>query len=356
MDVDLAWTEGCSVETNAAAPHAPAGHPPVRSRRIGVLLVNLGTPDEPTAPAVRRYLAEFLSDRRIVDYPRALWLPLLHGVILNVRPARTAKAYASIWREETKESPLRYFTRKSAERLTSGADDGVMIDWAMRYGNPSIAERLGALQEAGCDRILVVPLYPQYSATTTASVNDAVFDALKSMRWQPAIRTAPAFHDDPVYIGALAATTRAFLAAQSWAPERVILSFHGLPKRYFESGDPYHCHCAKTARLLRTAMGWDEEFAPLTFQSKFGREEWLGPATDLTIEELARSGVRRVAVLTPGFVADCIETLEEIGMEARESFLHAGGEEFANIPCLNDSDEMIELLRTLVARETAGWR
>ncbi len=356
MDVDLTWTDGQGIETQAAAPHAPAGHPPVRVRRIGVLLVNLGTPDEPTAPAVRRYLAEFLSDRRIVDYPRALWLPLLHGVILNVRPARTAKAYASIWRDETQESPLRYFTRRSAERLMSGSKDGVIIDWAIRYGNPSIAERLGALQEAGCDRILVVPLYPQYSATTTASVNDAVFDALKAMRWQPAIRTAPAFHDDPVYVGALAETTRAFLAAQAWAPERVILSFHGLPKRYFESGDPYHCHCAKTARLLRTAMGWNEEFAPLTFQSKFGREEWLGPATDLTIEELGRNGVRRVAVLTPGFVADCIETLEEIGIEARESFLHAGGEEFANIPCLNDSDEMIELLRTLVERETAGWR
>lgn len=356
MDVDLAWTHDHGRETQDAAPHAPAGHPPVRQRRIGVLLVNLGTPDEPTAPAVRRYLAEFLSDRRIVDYPRALWLPLLHGVILNVRPARTAKAYASVWRQDTGESPLRYFTRASAERLRAVSDDGVVIDWAMRYGNPSIAERLGALQSQGCDRILVVPLYPQYSATTTASVNDAVFDALKNMRWQPAIRTAPAFHDDPVYIGALAQTTNAFLAAQSWAPERVILSFHGLPKRYFESGDPYHCHCAKTARLLRTAMGWDETFAPLTFQSKFGREAWLGPATDLTIEELARNGVRRIAVLTPGFVADCIETLEEIGIEARESFHHAGGEEFVNIPCLNDSDEMIELLRAIVARETAGWR
>lgn len=304
------------------ANHAPAEHPTIRRGRIGVLLVNLGTPDAPTAKAVRRYLAEFLSDKRVVDLPRALWLPILHGVILNVRPALTAKNYAKIWDSETNESPLRKFTRNQATGLGERIDArNVVIDWAMRYGVPSIADRLSALKDSGCDRILVIPLYPQYSATTTASVVDGVSHALLKMRWQPAIRIAPAFHDEPAYIDALAGVYERWLETIDWAPERVILSFHGLPQRYFKAGDPYHCHCAKTARLLREKLGWSEEFAPLAFQSKFGREPWLEPATDAMIEELGAAGVKNLAVMMPGFVADCIETLEEIDIAARETFL-----------------------------------
>ncbi|WP_428407194.1 ferrochelatase [Hyphococcus sp.] len=332
----------------------PADHPPIAAAKTAVLLVNLGTPDAPEAGAVRRYLREFLSDERIVDLPRALWLPVLHGVILNVRPAATAKNYAKIWRGESNESPLRYYTRVQAEALAARLH-GVDVRWAMRYGNPSVAAELNAMKEAGCERILVIPLYPQYSATTTASVTDAVFDAVKKMRWQPAIRTAPAFHDDPLYIEALAAVTRRHLAAQSFTPERIVISFHGLPQRYFDLGDPYHCHCAKTARLLREKMGWTEEFAPMAFQSKFGREKWLEPATDATIEKLAGEGVRKLAVIMPGFVADCIETLEEIDIAGRESFMEAGGEAFTAIPCLNDAPETITLLEMLARRETAGW-
>lgn len=335
--------------------HGPDDHPLVAQGDVGVLIVNLGTPDAPTAAAVRRYLAEFLSDRRIVDLPRALWLPVLYGVILNVRPAATAKNYAKIWRTESDESPLRHYTRAQAEALAVTLGDSVRVDWAMRYGTPSIADRLRALKDEGCDRILVVPLYPQYSATTTASVSDAVFDAMKEMRWQPALRFAPAFHDEPVYIEGLASVTQRRLSAFDWTPERVLLSFHGLPQRYFEAGDPYHCHCAKTARLLREKMGWAEDFAPMTFQSKFGREKWLEPATDETIETLAAEGVKNIAVITPGFVSDCIETLEEIAIAGRETFIKAGGDHFAAIPCLNDSPEMIALLETLVRRETAGW-
>lgn len=333
----------------------PADHPQVKQGRVGVLLVNLGTPDAPTAGAVRRYLAEFLSDRRIVDLPRALWLPILHGVILNVRPAATAKNYAKIWRRESNESPLRYYTRAQAAGLSEVKIDQVTVDWAMRYGAPSIPDRLEALAQQGCNRILVVPLYPQYSATTTSSVADAVFDAARAMRWQPALRIAPPFHDDPAYISALAAVTRRRFKETGWAPERVVISFHGLPQRYFDAGDPYHCHCAKTARLLRTAMGWTEDFAPMAFQSKFGREKWLEPSTEDTIKALGQAGVKKLSVITPGFVADCIETLEEIGIAARETFMEAGGEAFDAIPCLNDAPEAIDLLQAIMRRETAGW-
>jgi ferrochelatase len=330
-------------------------HPTFPPEKVGVLIVNLGTPEAATPASVRRYLREFLSDRRIVDLPRALWLPVLHGVILNVRPAATAKNYAKIWRKESDESPLRYFTRAQAEKLGVKLTDGFLIDWAMRYGAPSIRERMNTLANAGATRILIIPLYPQYSATTTASVMDAVSDTLRDMRWQPAIRSAPPFHDDPAYIAALAAVTRRRLESLGWAPERIILSFHGLPERYFLAGDPYHCHCQKTARLLRAEMGWTEEFAPLAFQSKFGREKWLEPSTEGTLHALAQEGVKKVAVITPGFVSDCIETLEEIDIAAREAFLTAGGEAFDAIPCLNDEPEMIDLLETLTRRETAGW-
>lgn len=334
----------------------PAEHPAIPGEKIGVLLINLGTPDAPEPKAVKRYLAEFLSDTRIVDLPRALWLPILHGVILNVRPRATAANYAKIWLEESGESPLRFYTRQQATLLQSRiTDDKICIDWAMRYGSPSVASKLDHLREQGCTRILIIPLYPQYSATTTASAMDAVFDALKEMRWQPALRTTPPFHDDPNYINALAEITKRELSKLDWTPERVVISFHGLPERYFLAGDPYHCHCQKSGRLLREKMGWTDDFAPLAFQSIFGREKWLEPATDDTIEALAASNVKNIAVIMPGFTADCIETLEEIDIAARETFMDAGGEHFHSIPCLNDADETIAMLETIARRELAGW-
>ncbi len=333
----------------------PADHPDIEGGKTGVLLVNLGTPDAPTPEAVRRYLAEFLSDERIVDLPRALWLPVLYGVILNIRPAATARNYAKVWRTESDESPLRYYTRAQAEKLAPSLAGKAIVDWAMRYGNPSVASRLEDLKAQGCERIVVLPLYPQYSATTTASVADAVFNSVKSMRWQPAIRLAPAFHDEPAYIDALAAIAERHLGGLGWAPQRVVISFHGLPQRYFDAGDPYYCHCAKTARLLREKLGWTEEFAPMAFQSKFGREKWLEPAADETIRALGEAGVKNIAVIMPGFISDCIETLEEIDIAARETFTDAGGERFTAIPCLNDAPETIDMLAKIIRRETAGW-
>ncbi len=341
----------------AAGAALPAGHPPVPPPRVGVLLVNLGTPEAPTPAAVRRYLAEFLSDRRVVDYPRLLWLPLLHGVILNVRPARSARAYQKIWQPEG--SPLRVFTESAAlalgQRLGQRLGSKAVVDFAMRYGDPSIGARIKSMQEQGCARIVLVPLYPQYSRSTTASVGDAAFDALKALVWQPAMRMAAPYHDFPAYIDALAKSAKDSLAELGWLPERIILSFHGTPKRHLTEGDPYHCHCAKTARLLRSAMGWSEAFAPIAFQSRFGREEWLTPATDDMIALAAQDGVKRLAVITPGFLADCLETLEEIAMGGAETFHAAGGGEFAALPCLNDSVYMTDLLEALVAREAAGW-
>lgn len=331
----------------------PDGHPPVLSGGVGVLIVNLGTPQAPTAHAVRAYLEEFLSDRRVVDYPRALWLPILHGVILNVRPAKSARAYAKIWTAEG--SPLAVYTKKATQALSRRLGKAVTVDWAMRYGAPPVGERIAALKAAGCARILIIPMYPQYSQSTTASVADAAFNALAAMTWQPALRIAAPYHDHPAYIAGLKKSADAHVAALGWAPERVILSFHGTPKRHLAGGDPYYCHCAKTARLLREAMGWSDEFAPLSFQSRFGREEWLTPATDATIRDAAAQGVRRLAVMTPGFVSDCLETLEEIAIGGAETFHQAGGEKFSAVPCLNDSPAMIDLLEALVKQEAAGW-
>jgi len=341
---------------NAPVASLPIDHPPIEIPTVAVLLVNLGTPDEPTASAVRRYLREFLSDPRVVELPRALWLPILHGVILNVRPAATAKTYKTIWRDNPAESPLRFFTREQASELAKSlTQQNVVVEWAMRYGNPSIAERLAKLKGAGCDRILVIPLYPQYSASTTGSVHDAFFDGIREMRWHPAVRTTPAFHDHPAYINALAAVTKRRIEHLDWSPERIIISFHGIPERYFRNGDPYHCHCQKTARLLRETMGWTDEFAPLAFQSKFGREKWLEPATTDMIDKSAQDGIKRLAVITPGFAADCIETLEEIAIAGREQFETLGGEEFDAIPCLNAEPEMIALLEEITRCELGGW-
>ncbi len=336
----------------------PKTHPPIPNPRIGIILVNLGTPEGTDAKSVRRYLAEFLSDKRVVDYPRAFWLPLLYGIILNTRPAKTGRAYAKIWRKESDESPLRYYTRMQSEKVREqlGLDEElVMVDWAMRYGVPSIKETIHALTKKGCTRILMLPLYPQYSATTTGTVNDETFRTLMHMPWQPALRTVPAFHDHPAYIEALAEVTSRHLNSLDFTPERIVLSFHGLPERYFKNGDPYHCHCAKTARLLREHMGWSEEVAPLTFQSKFGPEKWLGPATEETLIEMATKGVKNVAVITPGFVSDCIETLEEIGIEAKNSFVEAGGVNFTAVPCINDEPEAIDMLSAIITRELSGW-
>ncbi len=317
------------------------------------MLVNLGTPDAPTPDAVRRYLGEFLSDPRIVDMPRILWLPILHGLILNIRPKATAKEYGKIWRIESNESPLRYYTRAQAQAVTKIFGNDAVIDWAMRYGQPSVASRISVLRDQGCARLLIVPLYPQYSATTTASVADAVTKALKDIAWQPEIRTAAAFPSEPAYIKALASVARAELG--EGAPERVIISFHGLPQRYVDAGDPYYTHCCETARHLRIEMGWAEDYAPMTFQSKFGRGQWLTPATKATVLKLAGEGIKNIAVITPGFVADCIETLSEIDIALRQTFLAAGGAQFKTIACLNDAPETASLLQTIIRREASGW-
>ena len=334
----------------------PDGHPAVRQGAVGVLLVNLGTPSAADAPAVRRYLAEFLSDRRVVDYPRAVWMPVLHGIILNTRPKKTAAAYAQVWDAETNESPLRRITREQTEgiaaRLGASEGTGLHVAFAMRYGEPGIAAEMARLQAAGCTRILIAPLYPQYSATTTGTVMDAAGRYLQGVPWQPAIRSLPAFHDEESYVGALAGSAKAHVPQDA---ERVILSFHGLPQRYLKAGDPYHCHCHKTARLLREAMGWDEAFAPLGFQSKFGPEKWLEPATEDLVTQAAADGVKRLAVIAPAFVADCIETLEEVGLGLAETFREAGGEELTAVPCLNTDEAWLDALAGLLRRELMGW-
>ncbi|MGN6817473.1 MAG: ferrochelatase [Sphingomonas sp.] len=327
----------------------PPNHPVIPAPRIGVLLVNLGTPDEANPRAVKRYLAEFLSDRRVVEIPSIAWQPILRGIILNTRPKKSAHAYGQVWTDQG--SPLAAFTQAQAEAL-KGSWPGVTVDWAMRYGNPAIGERLAAMKAAGCERILIAPLYPQYCAATTATANDKAFDALAGMRWQPAIRTLPPYHDDPLYIDALAASVRASLAALDFEPQALIASFHGMPARTLELGDPYHCHCRKTARLLGEALGRD---LLVTFQSRFGRAKWLEPATDTTLATLPGQGTKRVAIVAPGFSADCLETLEELAIRGRETFLTAGGERFAYLSCLNDSEPGITMLRAILSRELAGW-
>jgi protoporphyrin/coproporphyrin ferrochelatase len=328
----------------------PAEHPPVALGKVGVLLINLGTPDAPTAPAVKRYLAEFLSDRRVVEIPSIAWQPILRGIILNTRPRKSAHAYRLVWTEHG--SPLALYTRRKAEKLGDAFGPDVLVDWAMRYGTPSIAERLAALKAAGCDRILLAPMYPQYCSATTATANDKAFAVLAGMRWQPAIRTLPPYHDDPAYVGALKASIERQLAALDFAPELILASFHGMPQRTLELGDPYHCHCRKTARLLGEALGREVR---ISFQSRFGRAKWLEPATDAMLASLPGQGVRKVAVVAPGFSVDCLETLEELAIRGKESFLGAGGADFAYLSCLNDGDEGMALLRTLLARELEGW-
>ncbi|WP_173423808.1 ferrochelatase [Ensifer adhaerens] len=339
------------------AETAPANHPPVKSGKVGVLLVNLGTPDGTDYTSMRRYLREFLSDRRVIEWSRLFWYPILYGIVLNTRPGKVGKAYEMIWNKDLNESYLRTYTRNQATLMAKTFADQphIVVDWGMRYGQPSIASRMEALQKAGCERILVFPLYPQYAAATTATVNDKAFEALLKMRWQPALRTVPPYHDDPVYIDALASSITRHLATLDWEPEVVLTSFHGIPKSYFDKGDPYYCQCQKTARLLREKLGWSKDKLQVTFQSRFGPEEWLQPYTDKTVEKLAQDGIKRIAVINPGFVSDCLETLEEIAEQAAESFHHNGGEKFAHIPCLNDSEEGMTVLEHVVRRELSGW-
>ncbi len=335
----------------------PKDHPAVAFGKVGVLLINLGTPDGHDKKSMRRYLEEFLTDRRVIEWPRAIWYPILYGIVLNTRPKRKGEDYATIWNTELDESPLRTFTRSQSDKLAASlaGHPKVVCDWAMRYGNPSIASRIEALKAAGCERILAFPLYPQYSAATTATVNDKVFEVLSKMRWMPALRTVPPYHDDPLYIDALARSIEQHISGLDFEPERVIASYHGIPKSYFAKGDPYHCHCMKTSRLLEARLGWPKGRLMTTFQSRFGPEEWLQPYTDKTVEKLAQEGVKRIAVLNPGFVADCLETLEEIAVEVGEIFLHAGGEKFSHIPCLNDSEPGMAVIEGIVKRELSGW-
>jgi protoporphyrin/coproporphyrin ferrochelatase len=337
--------------------HPSRNHPNVKTGQIGVLIVNLGTPDGVGYWPMRRYLKEFLSDRRVIEVNQVLWSLLLNLVILTTRPSASGKAYAHIWNREHDESPLRTVTRSQTNKLADAFANQpqIIVDWAMRYGSPSIHSRLESLAEQGCERILLFPLYPQYSASTTASVCDCAFDALKQMRRQPTLRVAPPYYANPHYIEALANSMRDSLAALDFEPQTVLASFHGLPQSYFDKGDPYYCHCAKTVRLLREVLGWDENRLLLTFQSRFGKAEWIKPYTDATLIQLAEQGVKRVAVITPGFAADCLETLEEIAIRAAETFRQHGGESFAAIPCLNDSPDAIDLFAQIIHRELQGW-
>jgi ferrochelatase len=324
-------------------------HPKIPEPKVGVLLINLGTPDAPEERAVRRYLAEFLSDRRVVEIHPIAWKPILHGIILRTRPKKSAEAYNQVWTNEG--SPLRAIAHRQAEALRKKLR-GVSVHYAMRYGHPGIAAALENMVAEGCTRILAAPLYPQYCAATTATATDAVFGVLARMRWQPALRTLPPYYDDPLYIDALRVHIEAQLKALDFEPERLLLSFHGMPQRTLELGDPYHCHCQKTARLLGDVLGREVDIA---FQSKFGRAKWLEPATDTTLAAYPKQGVKRVAIAAPGFSTDCIETLEELGIRGRKTFLDAGGDKFALLDCLNDSREGIAMLQGLVSRELAGW-
>jgi protoporphyrin/coproporphyrin ferrochelatase len=344
-------------DANRGTGPLPAGHPQVKPRRVGVLLVNLGTPDGTDYKSMWRYLREFLSDPRVIELPKVAWYPILYGLVLTTRPQKSGANYARIWNREKDESPLRTYTRGQAEKLSVALVDlpEVVVEWGMRYGNPSTASAVERLVDQGCERILAFPLYPQYSATTTATANDQLFRALMKLRNAPAVRSVPPYYDEPIYIDALANSLLASLAKLDFEPEVVLASFHGIPKAYFEKGDPYHCHCQKTTRLLREKLGWDEKKLITTFQSRFGAQEWLQPYTDKTVEKLAKEGVKSIAIINPGFAVDCIETLDEIGREVRDEFLHAGGKNFAHIPCLNDSPEGMDVIETLVRRELSGW-
>lgn len=342
----------------------PSDHPELpRHPKTGILLVNLGTPDGTDKVSMRRYLKQFLSDKRVIEVPRLLWWLILNLIILNVRPKKSGEAYARIWLENDPDgSPLRKYTRLQAEYLEKKLSkhvkaNKVHVTYAMRYGQPSIDQRLQELKDAGCNRLLVVPLYPQYAAATTATVNDEVFKWMLEQRWQPALRTVAPWHDHPDYITALADSVKSSLKIKSKAAkdQHLLVSFHGIPQRYFVQGDPYHCHCMKTARLLREKLKWDKDRYHVAFQSRFGREPWIQPYTDETIERLAHEGVKNLAIMAPGFAADCLETLEELNMEGREEFIDNGGQNFTYIPCLNADAPGMKLIETLINENIGGW-
>ncbi|WP_347139504.1 ferrochelatase [Paracoccus sp. SSK6] len=335
----------------------PADHPSIPPKKTGILIANLGTPDGYDYWSMRRYLNEFLSDKRVIDYPAWKWQPLLQGIILTKRPFTSGRNYKLIWNEERNESPLMTITRSQAEalraRTTAEWGDQVMVDFCMRYGNPSTEDVLDRMVKAGCQRIVFLPLYPQYAGATSATANDQLFRALMTQKWQPSVRTCEPYFDRPDYIQALAASVRRALGDK--VPAKLVASYHGMPRRYLLEGDPYHCQCQKTSRLLKEALGWPDGVIDTTFQSVFGTEEWLRPYTVEHVAELAKQGITDIAVISPAFAADCIETLEEINGEIRESFEHAGGKGFTYIPCLNDDPAHVEVMLAVVRDNIAGW-
>lgn len=339
--------------------HAPADHPPVTRARVGILVANLGTPDNYDYWSMRRYLGEFLSDKRVVDLPSWKWQPLLQLIILSKRPFTSGANYRSIWNHDRGESPLMTITKQQVEKLRAAAaarwGDMVMVDFCMRYGNPSTRSVVRRMVAAGCEKLVFLPLYPQYAGATSATANDELFRALMTEKRQPAVRIVPEYFDHPLYIEALARSVERAYAAIDHRPDVLVASYHGMPKRYLMEGDPYHCQCLKTSRLLRERLGWEPEAIDTTFQSVFGREEWLRPYTVEHVAALARSGKKRIAVISPAFSADCIETLEEIQGEIREAFLHAGGEAFTYVPCLNDDDAHIAALMAVLEVNLSGW-
>lgn len=323
--------------------------------KVGLLLISLGTPDAPTYGAVRRYLKTFLSDKRVIETPRVFWLPILYGPILTLRPIRSARAYAKVWDAERDESPLRTYSRSQAEKLQQMVGEDVQVAWAFRYGSPSIEDGIKELQSKGCGRIVLFALYPQYSATSTATAYDKAFDVLKTLRWQPAVRTVPAYFAEASYIDVLAQSIKCSLGDLAWQPDVLLASYHSIPKSYQNKGDPYPSQCLKTSDLLRSTLDVDETFLQSSFQSRVGPTEWVGPYTDKAVQKLAAEGVKKLAVVAPAFSADCLETLEEINMELRETFMEAGGTHFHYIPCLNDSESGMRMLESVVRRELGGW-
>ena len=324
-------------------------HPKVNFGKTGVLLINLGTPDSTSWWDIRKYLKEFLSDQRVIEVNPVIWQIILNLFILTFRPSKTAHAYKKIWRKNTNESPLLYFTRSQAEKLNSKVgNENIVVDFAMRYGNPSIKLKLNMLKDAGCENIIILPLYPQYAAATTATVCDEVYRTLMKMRWQPSLQIIPHYESEPIYIDALIKSIKKKLEIINWKPDLIITSYHGIPKKYFDKGDPYHCYCHKTTRLIREKFNQID--MQLTFQSRFGPQEWLTPYTDKTLENLPSKGIRNLLVICPGFASDCVETLEEINMAGRETFIKNGGENFDLIPCLNDNFEHINLFQNLIKR------
>jgi len=339
--------------------NAPDDHIPIARAKVGVLVANLGTPDATDYWSMRRYLNEFLSDKRVIDYPSWKWQPILQGIVLTVRPSKSGAAYRGIWNNELNESPLLTITRaqtgKLKAQLAAKYGDNIIVDFCMRYGNPSTGDAIRRLKEQGCEKIVFFPMYPQYAAPTTATANDQAFRALMEMNWQPAIRTVPAYFDNPAYIESLAASVRETYDKLEAQPDHLVVSYHGVPERYLLNGDPYHCQCQKTTRLLAEALGWDRTHFITTFQSKFGPEKWVGPATVEEVARLAEAGQKNIAIIAPAFSADCVETLEEINEEIKESFEEAGGETFTYIPCLNDRDDHIATLCGIIENELAGW-